>query len=105
MTTAKTPIPQGFHSVTPSLVVRNAAQAIDFYKKALGAKELMRMPAPDGRRLRPPESRPFARLTDSGYTAFLLPGPDSGGHAPRPAGRRVRPGFYTSSSCQASTSR
>jgi len=49
VTTAKTPIPQGFHSVTPSLVVRNAAQAIDFYKKALGAKELMRMPAPDGK--------------------------------------------------------
>ena len=42
-------IPKGFHSVTPSLVVRGAAQAIDFYKKALGAQELMRMAGPDGK--------------------------------------------------------
>jgi PhnB protein len=48
MTTAKKPIPEGFHSVTPALVVRGAAQAIDFYKKALGAEELVRMPGPDG---------------------------------------------------------
>ena len=48
MTTAKKPIPEGFHSVTPGLVVRGAAQAIDFYKKALGAEELVRMPGPDG---------------------------------------------------------
>ncbi|HKF24253.1 MAG TPA: VOC family protein [Candidatus Angelobacter sp.] len=48
MTTAKKPIPEGFHSVTPALVVRGAAQAIDFYKKALGAQELVRMPGPDG---------------------------------------------------------
>jgi PhnB protein len=47
MTTAKKPIPEGFHSVTPGLVVRGAAQAIDFYKKALGAEELVRMPGPD----------------------------------------------------------
>ena len=37
------PIPTGFHTVTPSLIVRNAAEAIDFYKKALGAEEIMRM--------------------------------------------------------------
>ncbi len=49
MTTAKNHIPQGFHTVTPSLIVRNAAQAIEFYKKALGAKELTRMPTPDGK--------------------------------------------------------
>lgn len=42
-------IPPGFHSVTSSLIVRNAAQAIDFYKKALGAEELMRMEGPDGK--------------------------------------------------------
>ena len=34
------PVPEGFHTVTPSLTVRNAAQAIDFYKKALGADVL-----------------------------------------------------------------
>ena len=49
MATAKKPIPEGFHSVTPSLVVRDAAKAIDFYKKALGAEELVRMPGPDGK--------------------------------------------------------
>jgi PhnB protein len=46
MTVSK--IPPGFHTVTPSLIVRNAAQAIDFYKKALGAEEIMRMVGPDG---------------------------------------------------------
>jgi PhnB protein len=40
------PIPEGYHSVTPYLCCRNAGAAIDFYKKAFGATELMRMPAP-----------------------------------------------------------
>jgi PhnB protein len=43
------PIPDGYHSVTPYLVVKDAAKALEFYKKALGAKELMRMPGPGGR--------------------------------------------------------
>jgi PhnB protein len=43
------PIPKGYHTVTPSLFVAGAAKAIDFYKKALGAEELMRFPAPDGK--------------------------------------------------------
>jgi len=43
------PVPAGYHAVTPYLSVRGAAEAIDFYKKALGAKELMRMPGPDGK--------------------------------------------------------
>lgn len=42
-------IPEGYHSVTPYLIIKGAANAIDFYKRVLGAKELMRMPAPDGR--------------------------------------------------------
>lgn len=42
-------IPKSFHAVTPGLAVRNAAEAIDFYKKALGAKEKGRMPGPDGK--------------------------------------------------------
>jgi PhnB protein len=41
------PIPQGYHSVTPYLIVKGAAAAIDFYKKTFGATELMRMPAGD----------------------------------------------------------
>jgi PhnB protein len=43
------PIPDGYHTVTPYLVVKGAASAIDFYKKAFGATELMRMASPDGR--------------------------------------------------------
>ncbi len=43
------PIPDGYSTVTPYLVVRNAGQAIEFYKKALGAEEIFRMPGPDGK--------------------------------------------------------
>lgn len=42
------PIPDGYHSVTPYLICRNAAQAITFYEKAFGARELMRFPGPHG---------------------------------------------------------
>src|SRR5438876_7431431 len=42
-------VPDGFHTLTPHLVVRGAAAAIDFYKKAFGATEIMRMPLPDGK--------------------------------------------------------
>lgn len=42
-------IPDGYHSVTPYLIVRGAAAAIDFYSKAFGAIELFRFPAPDGK--------------------------------------------------------
>ena len=42
------PVPEGFHSITPGLVVDDAPKALEFYKKAFGATELMRMPAPDG---------------------------------------------------------
>lgn len=42
-------VPAGHHTVTPHLVLRNATAAIDFYKKAFGAVEIMRMPGPDGR--------------------------------------------------------
>ena len=38
------PIPKGYHTATPNLVVANAAKAIDFYKKAFGAEEIMRFP-------------------------------------------------------------
>jgi uncharacterized glyoxalase superfamily protein PhnB len=43
------PIPKGMHTVTPSLTIRECGKAIAFYKKALGAEEVMNMPAPDGR--------------------------------------------------------
>jgi PhnB protein len=43
------PIPEGFHTVTPYLCVKHAAGAIEFYKKAFGATETLRLPMPDGR--------------------------------------------------------
>lgn len=41
------PIPEGFTTVTPHLVVQGAAKAIDFYKNAFGAEEIVRVPGPD----------------------------------------------------------
>ena len=43
------PIPQGYHSITPYLVIKGAAQAIDYYKKVFGATEVVRMNGPDGK--------------------------------------------------------
>src|ERR1017187_913437 len=42
-------IPEGYHSVTPYLIIDGAAAAIEFYEKVFGAVEVMRMPGPDGR--------------------------------------------------------
>ena len=47
MQTQVNPIPQGYHSITPYLVVKDAARAIEFYKMAFGAKELFRMEMPN----------------------------------------------------------
>ena len=43
------PIPDGYHTLTPGFCVRGAAQAIDFYERAFGAKERMRLMKPDGK--------------------------------------------------------
>ena len=45
------PIPDGYHTVTPYLMVEGASDALAFYKKAFGAAERYRMTAPDGKRL------------------------------------------------------
>jgi PhnB protein len=45
---AVAPIPPGYASVTPYLIVRGAAKAIDFYQRAFGAVELFRLDSPDG---------------------------------------------------------
>jgi len=47
--TSVKPIPEGMRSLTPHLVCDGAAAAIEFYKKAFGATEVTRLPAPDGR--------------------------------------------------------
>lgn len=41
------PVPEGYHSVTAALIVNDGARALDFYRKAFGAQELMRMPMGD----------------------------------------------------------
>lgn len=45
------PIPDGYHTVTPALTVKNGVEMLEFYKRALGARELMRIPGPDGKHL------------------------------------------------------
>ena len=45
---AANPIPEGYHSLTPYLAVEDASRAIEFYKEAFGAEEVVRMPGPDG---------------------------------------------------------
>ena len=47
--TSMQPVPDGYHSVTPYLAIDGAADAIAFYRKAFGATEVMRMPAPGGK--------------------------------------------------------
>ncbi len=42
-------VPEGYHTVTPDLAFRDAAQAIEFYKRAFGARELMRFKTPEGK--------------------------------------------------------
>ncbi len=42
------PIPEGYHSVTPYLIIKGAARAIDFYKQAFGAVETLRVPGANG---------------------------------------------------------
>ncbi len=73
-------IPQGYHTVTPSLFVAGAAKAIDFYKKAFGAEERMRFPAPDG-------SIMHAELTIGDSIVMLADEmPDQGGRGPKSIG-------------------
>src|SRR5262245_52224563 len=43
------PIPAGYHTVTPYLVINGAARALEFYKKAFGAEERVRMADPSGK--------------------------------------------------------
>ena len=65
-------IPRGFHSVTPYLAVSGAAQAVEWYKKAFGAKELQRQALPDGKLI-------HARLP-IGDSIVMLSDTFAGGH-------------------------
>lgn len=48
---AAKPIPEGYHTITPQLSIDGAADAIDFYKRAFGAEEIVRAPDPSGKRI------------------------------------------------------
>jgi PhnB protein len=49
MAKATKPVPDGYHTVTAYLSLRSATQGLDFYKRAFGAQEVMRMPGADGK--------------------------------------------------------
>lgn len=49
MQSSPKPKPDGYHTVTPYLAVKGAAEAIEFYKRALGATERFRLAGPDGK--------------------------------------------------------
>lgn len=72
------PIPPGFHTLTPYLVVKDATAAMDFYKRAFGATEIMAMRGPDGRMM-----HAELRIGDS---PLMLSGewPEFGNKAPLP---------------------
>lgn len=73
------PIPKGMPTVTPNLTIRDCAKAIDFYKRALGAQEVARMMAPDGRSVWHAELRIGDTVV---YMNDEMPG--MGGAAPSP---------------------
>jgi len=49
MNTKAKPVPEGFHTATPYLIITNAARAIEFYQDVFGATELTRLATPDGK--------------------------------------------------------
>ncbi len=81
------PIPEGYHTITPYLIVRGASRAIEFYKQAFGAKELYRMEGPGG-------SVMHAEM-QIGNSRFMLGDehPATGCLAPQP-GTRTPVGLY-----------
>ena len=70
-------IPEGMHSLTPHLVCRGAAAAIEFYGRAFGAIELFRLPGPDGRLI-----HACVRIGDSQLFLFDEM-PEHGAHSPQ----------------------
>jgi PhnB protein len=75
------PIPEGYHSLTPSLTVRGAVDAIAFYARAFGAREISRALAPDGKRL-------WHAELQIGDSRMMLTDemPEQGSYAPPPTG-------------------
>jgi PhnB protein len=75
------PVPEGYHTLTPHLFVKGATQAIEFYKQAFAAEEIMRAPAPDGKTLM------HAELKIGDSRLFLVDEcPEMGGLGPQSLG-------------------
>ena len=75
------PIPDGYHSVTPYLTIRNASDAIEFYRRAFGATELARMADPSGKIANAEIQIGDSRILIRDETAET-PGPESLGGSP-----------------------
>lgn len=76
-------IPEGYHSVTPYLIIKNAANAIEFYKKAFEAKELFAMKTPEGKIKHAEIQIGNSRLMMADeYPEMNVFGPDASGRAP-----------------------
>ena len=78
MAKAKSAIPQGLHSVTPHLILDDAAKTIEWYKRAFGAEELGRAVGPDGKVM-------HAELK-IGNSVFYANDPMGGGKSPKATG-------------------
>ena len=73
-------VPEGFHTATPHLIVKDAARAIEYYKNAFVATELMRMAAPGGKVM-------HAEIKIGDSTLFLADEfPEWGNHSPESLG-------------------
>lgn len=74
------PIPAGYHSITPYLIVHDAAAAIDFYTRAFGAEEVLRMNTPQGK-----VSHAEVRIGDS-HVMLADEHPEMGARSPKTIG-------------------
>jgi len=77
MAKAKSPVPEGFHTITTQMTLQHAAQTIEWYKKALGAQEKMRSTGPGGKIM-----HAELRIGDS----LIMVNDDMAGTAPKTAG-------------------
>jgi PhnB protein len=78
------PIPEGFNTLSPHIMVRDADKAIEFYKKAFGAEEICRMPGPDGKTIM------HAELKFGNSTMMMcqeMPGMECSSVSPQTAGK------------------
>src|SRR5215471_1081145 len=78
MAKAKSAIPQGLHSITPHLILDDAAKTLDWYKKAFGAEELGRSAGPDGKIMH--------AEVKIGNSVFYANDPMGGGKGPKALG-------------------